>query len=103
MKIYCFELKPTTVALMRTEILYSVASARANEYELVEFIYSNDGGKSESNVLKVVRELKKQGKVKVYTLARDIDGQSKEAEYLLNKYPELIKYKEKCESIIVML
>lgn len=102
MKICSIELKSATAALMRTEILYSVASSRANEKELVEFTYLPDG-KSEKNVIKVIKELKKQGKVKVYALSRDINGQSKEAEYLSNKYPALREYGDKSESIIVML
>ena len=88
---------------MSTEILYSVASARAMGEELVELICQNDGGKSEKSAVKIVKELKKQGKIKVYALAKDIEGQSKESEYLLNKYPTLRNYSERSESIIVML
>ena len=57
MKICSIELKSATAPLMRTEILYSVASSRANEKELVEFTYLPDG-KSEKNVIKVIKELR---------------------------------------------
>ena len=103
MKITVFELKSVTSVLMRTEILYSVASARAMGNQLIEFVFQADGGKSEKNTVKVLKELKKSGKIKVYALAKDIDGQSKEAEYLVNKYPDLKNYSEKSESIIAML
>ena len=102
MKISTFELKTTTSVLMRTEVLYSVASARATGDELTEILYPNDG-RGERNTVKVMKELKKQGRIKVYVLAKDINGQSKEAEYLLNKYPELKDYREKPNSVIVML
>lgn len=103
MKIICCELKTTTAALMRTEIMFSVASARAMGEELIELAYPNDGGKSEKNAIKALKELKKQGRIKVYALARDIEDQSKESEYLMNKYPELKEYREKGESVIAML
>ena len=103
MKITCCELKTATAVLVRTEVMYSVASARARGEELIELVCQNDGGRSEKNALKTFKELKKQGKIKVYALARDIEGQSKEAEYLLNKYPELKAYSQRSESIIAML
>lgn len=103
MKISVFELKSATSVLMRTEILFSVASARAVGEELVELVCPIDSGRGIKNTLKVLKELKKQNKIKVYVLARDIEGQSKEAEYLLNKYPELREYAEKTESIVAML
>ena len=40
---------------MRTEILYSVASARAMGNELIEFVFQADGGKSEKNTLLIYR------------------------------------------------
>ena len=103
MKISTFELKSTAAALMRTEILYSVASARAMGDEIVELVFKTDDEKSGKCAVKVVKELKKQGKIKVFSLAKDIEGQSKESEYLLNKYPDLKNYSDKTESIIVML
>ena len=103
MKIRSIELKSVTATLLRTEILYSVASARACGEELVELICPSVDSKCENNVIKVMKELKKQGRIKVYSAARDLHDQSKEAEYLLNKYPEIKLLAEKGTSIIAML
>ena len=104
MKISSVKLNSPTLQQLRTDILYSIASFRAQGMELVELIVSDTAKeKLENGTLKVLKEQKKQGSIRAYALAREISGESCEAEYLLNKYPDLSLYNEKENSIIVLL
>ena len=104
MKIEVFTLKAATLPLIKTEILYSVASSRASQCEILRLdIESENKEHAESLAVKVLRGLKKHGKVDVYIATKDIVGDSKEAEYFKNKYPDVLSYAEKAWSILVKL
>ncbi len=104
MKIEVFTLKAANFPLIKTEILYYVASSRASQCEILKLdIESENTEHAESLAVKVLKSLKKQGKVDVYIATKDIVGDSKEAEYLKNKYPDILTYTEKERSIIVKL
>ena len=104
MKIEVFTLKSSTAALLQTEILYSVATARASGSDLIRF--DTELEKRESifaAMLKILKAIKKQGKIDVYISASDITGESKEAEYLRNKYPLVSDDAEKEGSAFVKI
>lgn len=104
MKIEAFTLKAETLPLLKTEILYLIASSRASDMEIIRFdVEADSSDRIISYAIKILKSLKKQGKVGVFISAQDIIGESKEAEYLKNKYPELLAYAENEKSVIVKL
>ena len=84
-------LTPTASAssTLETEIMFAVASARAQGIEFLKIDISADKESGmKSAVAKHLRQLKKQGRIQLFVDVRDLHGTSTEAQYLINKYPE---------------
>ena len=84
-------LTPTsTVAQeLETEIMFSVASARAQTIDFVKLELSDDGEqKIKVSAVKLLKTLKKQGRIQLYIDSQELRGSSTEAQYLANKYPD---------------
>ena len=84
-------LTPTASAssTLETEIMFAVASARAQGIEFLKIDISADKESGmKTAVAKHLRQLKKQGRIQLFVEVRDLHGTSTEAQYLTNKYPE---------------
>ena len=93
MEITTHELTGSNINLLRTEILYFIVSARALNKDLIRLNFSGfDPDKIEAKVLSVIRILKsvkREGRIQLYIHSSDLNGNSTESQYLLNKYPSL--------------
>ena len=105
MKYNSFAFSHGTQSTVETEILYNIASARANKVEILRFSPSQvENEKALSAAIRVLRGLKKQGKIRLFILSQDLFSDSTEAEYLRNKYPDISEIcDEKEKTIIVMV
>ncbi len=86
-------LAPTahSASTLETEIMFSVASARAQEMDFLKIDLSDDNDdKARTVVIKLLRQLKKQGRIQLFIDAAELFGSSTEAQYLANKYPEAL-------------
>ena len=90
MKIFSFDLETHVAATAETEILYSIASARASGADFVGLnIKAENAEKIKSTATKVLRAAKKQEKIQLFASSLDLTTTTTEAQYLNNKYPDL--------------
>ncbi len=94
MEILTNELTGKSEELLRTEILYFIASARAADRELlclnIKKMYDERTERARLNaVVKILKTIKREGSVKLFVSRTDFQDRTTEAEYLENKYPEL--------------
>ena len=93
MKIFSFDLTKYTHAIAETEILYSIASARATGADFVGLnIAGENTEKIKMTAAKILRSAKKQEKILLFESSANLSSTSTEAQYLNNKYPELIDF-----------
>lgn len=90
MKYNSVELTKSVESILEVEILFTVASARAEGNSFSRLILPVENNeKILANSIKILKNAKKQGRIQLYILNKDIAGDSTEAEYLKNKYPDI--------------
>ena len=75
-----------------TEIIYEIASSRADSYDLIKLnidISLPDVKKIRSQAIRTLRSMKEKGSIRFFATKENFDRMGTEAVYLLNKYPEL--------------
>ncbi len=93
----------TTLSSLDTEIMFSVASARAQEMAFVKIDLSGDNDqKIEAGAVKLLKALKKQGRIQLFVDSEQLQGSSTEAQYLANKYPEAFDTFKNGEKAIIV-
>lgn len=93
MKILSFDLTRHTPALAETEILYSIANARASGADFVSLnIIGDDSEKIKSTAIKILKVAKREEKIQLFASSFDLSSTSTEAQYLNNKYPDLVNF-----------
>ena len=81
---------------LKTEILFSVASARALNAEIfileIKPAFSDDReSRRKETVGRILKELKKRGSIQFFAGSGDFDSPLTEIEYLKNKYPSIFE------------
>ena len=76
---------------LKTELFFSIASARAEKCELIWIAVPEDKKRFVAYIEKTLKSLKKNGKIQLYVSSGEIKEDLTEARYLRNKYPSLIK------------
>ena len=103
MRYDTFTLTSSNQSIAETEILYSIASARANQMDFLKLILNLDQGeKIATNTTRVLKSLKKQGRIELYISSDELGGDSTEAEYLRNKFPEICNIRNENETSIII-
>ena len=98
-------LTPTSSAAsaLETEIMFSVASARAQEIDFLRIdLLGERAAGIRSAAAKILRSLKKQGRIQLFVDARELCGSSTEAQYLTNKYPDILDLFEKDTDALIV-
>ena len=108
MNIVTNELTGKTSKLLVTEIMFFIVSARSMNKDLIKFKIKKEEKESVSEkeisaVSKILRSVKRKNLIQFFVATTDFSTQSTEIEYLLNKYPSLIKEKEEDVYFIVKL
>ena len=105
MKILSFDLTRHNPALVKTEILYSIANARAAGADFVGLnITGNDSEKIKLSATKILRAAKRQETIQLFASSLDLSSMTTEAQYLNNKYPELVNFcNDICETIFIKI
>ncbi len=95
-----------------TEIMYEIASARADGVELIKLNISNESSdlsnasKNLSTVIRRLKAMKQGGQIQFYAGKTDFTVMSTPAHFLLNKYPEYIwktGREDDCEYLYIKL
>ena len=73
-----------------TEIMFEVAGARADGIELLRINITDSTGKILSGVVKLLKEMKRKGLIQFYASAKSFSDNTTEANYLINKYSDVI-------------
>jgi hypothetical protein len=75
-----------------TEIKFSVATARAENVELLRFDLAREEDflKSFNAALKVLKKMKNNGQIQFIATPSAFSNSDREAEFLMNKYPEYL-------------
>ena len=91
MRIYDFKLTGITQSTLKTEILFSFASAKALGYDLLKLIYPQEriSRTRIETVKRILKQAKKNGAVLMYVTPDQLNGESTEAEYIKNKFPDI--------------
>ena len=78
---------------LMTELRFNIAAARAEKVELLMLELATEDERSRrrryTSVLFRLRQLKREGTVQFFATEDDFADNTTEADYLLNKYPEL--------------
>lgn len=85
-----FDLENIENRELMSKLVFDIATARQLGFALVKFRFLSSKGESFTRMLNTkLRELKKRGKIDIFIFSKDLFSQKTEAEYLLNKFPEL--------------
>lgn len=81
---------------LATEIMYNIASERASGVKLLRFdIDASDGERAARGALnkaiRILKGMKSRGAIQFIATADSFAGQTREAMFLLNKYPEYVE------------
>ena len=93
MTILTHVLKSDAYEQILTEIRYSVATARANEKELISIKFNtdnNDSSKVLPAIIRALKKIKKEGRIDFFVSAEDFLSGNAETSYLLNRFPDII-------------
>ena len=75
---------------MITELIFTIAAARADGENLLRFNYSaEDAERMIKAACKELKVLKRRGAIQLFATAKNFEARDTEAEFLLNKYPSL--------------
>ena len=88
-----FILKNTLPDSIATEVMFYIASERTRNADIVKFCASQDieeekRAKILASAKKVLRGMKKQGRIQFFACLEDFTQSTTEAQYLKNKYPD---------------
>ena len=78
---------------LMTELRFNIAASRAEKIELILFELATEEERSRrrryTSVLFRLRQLKREGIIQFFATENDFADNTTEADYLLNKYPQL--------------
>lgn len=91
-----------------TEIRFDIASARYDGCDLVMLSFINDDSEEENTrllscITRVLSSLKKAGNIKFFVKPSQMLERTTEAEYIVNKFPELTNVRAEYTDIYVKL
>ena len=100
MKISAYFISNGRADTMKTEILFRIATARADGSDLIRFDISGSEDERDQIIFrckKILKAAKNDGTIKLFAFEEDFEKKATEAEYLLNLYPEIAEKVEKTE------
>lgn len=94
MNIITNELSGQNAELLKTEILFFIASAKSNEREIIcltiKNVFNDEREKKRiETVNRILRSLKRRNVIQFFVISSEIDEHTTETEYLKNKYPNI--------------
>ena len=82
---------------INNEIRFLVASARVDGKALVRFSFSEQNPeKQKQSAIRVLRSLKREDAIEFFVLGEDLDADSTEAVFLINKYGDYVSPSGDC-------
>ena len=86
MKLVSNTLTGTNSALLRTEIMFYIASAKAIEADLI-ILYADESKFNTAS--RLLRSAKREGTIQLFVHSANLGERTTEVEYLKNKYPQI--------------
>lgn len=86
---------------IQTEILYYLASVRAEKCEILVISFENETDKVLSYAMKILKSLKQKGSIDFFIRSSALES-STEGSYILNKYPEIVNALENSRDSFVI-
>ena len=74
---------------IQTEILYYLASVRAERCEILVILFENEIDKVLACAIKILKSLKQKGSIDFFIESSALES-STEGSYILNKYPDIV-------------
>ena len=87
----------TASDLIKTEIMYFVAAAKAVEKDLIKLEVNSYVDTAE----KILKVMKREGKIQLFVFSDSLNEKTTETEYLKNKYPELHEIESKTSFFLI--
>lgn len=92
-----FVLTGNCIAELDTEVKFNIAGARVDGVELVRLDLrltgdDRDNSRRERCLIKVLRSIKRNGTIQFFVTGQDFETLTTEAEFLKNKYSNIINY-----------
>ena len=108
MEYSTYVINPGTPDALTTEVMFNIATERAADQKLIKFDIApthNDEAvkKTLLAVSKILKKLKKQGRIELFATPDDFIQSTTEAKYVHNKYPELDTNTDNSVSIIIVI
>ena len=104
MKQKNFKIISTTNSALETELAFYIATARAEKAEIIKISIEAGAERFLPMAEKILRSLKKAGKIQLFELAERLASDTASAWYLKNKYPQNIEtWAEEKLSLIVKI
>lgn len=85
------EIKADMNSTVKTELLFSIAAARAEKCEILCVDIPQDRARFIPYMEKTLKALKKSGRIQLYVMSSELTDDLTEARYLRNKYPVIVK------------
>ena len=90
MRIFSHTLESLAADQIETEVRFVIASARATSNSLIHLTAEGEiDGKIYTDLQKLLKLIKKQGKIDFFASKEDFSDHSAKASYLMNKFPEV--------------
>lgn len=98
MKYREIEVRATSREGISTELMYEIATCRADGSELIKFIFRKSNEQESdltrrnvASAIKLFKLMKQKGQVQFIATSSSFDNSETEAVFLLNKYPDIFE------------
>ena len=85
-----FNIVSKTNSELEIELAFCIATARAENAEIVKLVIPSDTERFVQNSKKILRALKRDGRVQLFEDVEKLTSDTTEARYLRNKYPDIV-------------
>ena len=93
MKVYAYDLQSDSTDQMSTELRYVIATARAGGDELIRInVLMENADRAGAALLKLLKSLKREGKIDFFADRSAFESGSREASYLINKFSDITEF-----------
>ena len=93
-KLKIIELKSNNSKNINTELLFEIASARAENYEILRISYDRSVEKIEHTIISLLKKMKASSTIQFFATPEFFSQYNTEAVFLLNKYSDIFESQE---------
>lgn len=102
MSLKTFKIISSTNFELETEIAFYVASARAENAEIIKIVIPAESERFLTVAKRILRSLKRESRIQLFEEAKNLKSDTTEARYLRNKYPMIVESQIEEETAIIV-